>query len=83
MPKINTSKSLKNAETSLNILNNLKNEKEKIDQKTNVKEDNASFSGSAFSNLNNSINTFTTIKEYNNTQNSDNINLKTKADNLI
>jgi hypothetical protein len=44
------------------------------------KEDDASFSGSAFSNLNNSINTFTTINDYNNTLNSANINLKTKTD---
>ena len=86
MPKINNSKSHKNAETSLNIFNDLKNEKEKItsyEEKTDMKiskEDDASFSGSAFSNLNNSINTFTTINDYNNTLNSANINLKTKTD---
>ena len=86
MPKINNSKSHKNAETSLNIFNDLKNEKEKItsyEEKIDMKiskEEDASFSGSAFSNLNNSINTFTTINDYNNTLNSANINLKTKTD---
>ena len=82
---INTSKSQRNDQTTLNLLNNFKTEKDKIpsyeeitDLKTNAKDDELSLSGSALSNMNNSVNTYSTTNENNNTMN--NINVKTKTE---
>ena len=89
IPLINTSKSQRNDQTTLNLLNSLKTEKEKdkitsyeegTDLKTNAKEDDElSISGTALSNMNNSINTYSTTNENNNTI-SNIINIKTKTD---
>ena len=87
IPLINTSKSQRNDQTTLNLLHSLKTEKEKdkitsyeegTDLKTNAKEDDElSVSGTALSNMNNSINTYSTTNENNNTIS--NINIKTKT----
>ena len=89
IPLINTSKSQRNDQTTLNLLHSLKTEKEKekmtsyeegTDLKTNAKEDDElSISGTALSNMNNSINTYSTTNENNNTI-SNIINIKTKTD---
>ena len=88
IPLINTSKSQRNDQTTINLLHNLKTEKEKdkitsyeeaTELKTNAKEDDElSISGTALSNMNNSINTYSTTNENNNTLS--NINIKTKTD---
>ena len=85
IPLINTSKSQRNGQTTLNLLNNLKFEKEKMtsyeeltDIKTNNKEDDISLTESALSNVNNSINTYSITNENNNTLNK--INIKTRTE---
>jgi hypothetical protein len=89
IPLINTSKSQRNDQTTLNLLHSLKTEKEKdkmtsyeegTDLKTNAKEDDElSISGTALSNMNNSINTYSITNENNNTI-SNIINIKAKTD---
>ena len=82
MPLINTSKSQRNNQTTLYLIKNLKKEKklnyeELTDMKNiNSKEDDISLLDSALSNMNNSINTYSTTNENNNTLN----NLNTKID---
>ena len=93
MPLIDTSKSQRNNHTTLNLINNLnpnaKKEKDKMISyeeltdiktiKTNNKEDDISLSGNSSINMNNSLDSYSTMNDINNNT-INNINIKTKLD---
>ena len=87
VPLIDISKSRKYNKTTINLIKNLKKEKSKTTSyeeftniKTNNKEDELSLSGSALSNLNNSVNSYTTANDNNNNLMLNNTNINSKID---
>ena len=87
VPLIDISKSRKYDKTTINLIKNLKKEKSKTTSyeeftniKTNNKEDELSLSGSALSNLNNSMNSYTTANDNNNNLMLNNTNINSKID---